>query len=193
MTMLTIFTTQENRRMKKLSLVLLAALLCFSCATTLRVEPESLNDTLVVGQVKLTVENWTDNQIVNLNGDYTTNIEIIIRNLSASEEQTVITRGNGVFYFRAVPGCRYEISHIGYEKSSNRGKVNIGVSPAIEFSIGSGKVFNVGKVVWTTDGATREHTLSLKNNFLEIRDIFFEKYSKSQWNDFQWDAAVLKG
>ena len=178
--------------MKKLCLLLLAALLCFSCATASKMEPQGNNDTLVVGQVKLHVKNWAHSGSLSLGGNHRSGIKILVLNTGNKEVQTITSKGSsGVFYFDAKAGCHYKITEFNFSKKNRYGEAWVSVNPGIEFSVGAGKVFNLGEITWELDDATNEQKISFKENLDKLREIFAKKYKKSGWNNYDWEYVLF--
>ncbi len=187
-----------------LILIFIVFLIIGGCATTSKItEPTHAGSILLVGRVKATCEEFE--QMWNMNGEHTNNIEIDLRNLSTNEVTSVRSRGaDGVFYVDDPKYGVYTIERFSYTSRGSRTAFSLYhiLNDGVTFSIEQNAVYNLGDIEWYAKCIKRESkeyseastqyvfevqtTHYYQQNFAELKTWFENTYPDSSWNNKNW-------
>lgn len=178
----------------KVLLAVMGVMLMASCASTMRVEPDTESDILIIGQLVLKVENHKSKNGLPLNGIYHSGIELTFNDRASGEETVVKTRGaEGLFYFFGMKGSEYELTKLYYRKENASGAwsdiwLNLN---DLSFSTDLGRVFNLGEIEWNFDFKKNTYVDQIQA-YSSVENAIRERYSESRWNDFVFEETRLE-
>ena len=181
-------------------LIVLFCILMFSCASK-PVEPENDSDSLIVGQIFLKARGFNNANSVSINGKHFDNIELVFENQTTGKRIVVMSRGflgseetPGFFYFRGENNSTYELKKMIYKHKNLVGGGSwvqlTSRSRGFVFDISSGKVFNIGKLIWVS---IYKKSNRLIQNSSKIKNSFSKIYKESKWNNFKWEDIKVYG
>ena len=152
-------------------------------------EPKTENDTLVIGIIKHTGDNYVNYVIgSSLNGTKTNEIQMTIKNINTNENFIIKTQKNGLFYYVNLSEGLYRIERLFIRISVGSGFVTTFSRPETDyfFSIINGKINNLGVINWSTTlinyqpfSVSADYILSQLYN-----DVIIEcnkQFTKSEW------------
>jgi len=152
---------------------LFVCLLVISCVSL--PEPDSKNQTLVVG-----IANIQDNYHPS-DSSSRAGIEITLNKFSGTGGYTLVTNADGIFYSAKIPGGIYKLSEVKYPS----GNVIFILDSPPKIEIENGKVNNLG--TFTLIGTSGVGgPLNWSSGYEQVRFLFGQKYSSSNWNQKEW-------
>lgn len=186
--------------MNRLCFLLIIATLC-GCATFKDFSQK--NDTLVVGQLVINVNNPKS---LGVNGRHTIGIDIIIENhdrkiirisartgipISVEYVDSSIrtsTQDDGLFLFENLQEGTYRLIRTEFVQDRANAKLYSGGPINRYFIVNKEKVNNLGVIIQSIE----ENNYTVKSgNYEVVKNLFSNKYPKLQWNNVDWIDAVL--
>jgi len=162
-------------------------------------EPDSKKQTLVVGMINLQVKGVTGSVSNTINGTNKMGIEISLQELTGYKIYTMLSGTEGLFYSTNIPQGTYGIIQLYLKVESSSGGASLTTSYAItthRIEIVNGKVNNLGIITldFVSDGGSGgKSTLNYNRDYEQVRTLFRQKYSSSNWNQKEWINNGING
>lgn len=175
--------------MKKIILIMSVTILFVSCLSFK--EPETENDSLIVGQFEVKFENFEDYFDI-VNGVFHSGITLTFMDKSTKKEYKVYPQyPNGLFAFNAEPGGLYTLKQVDFTFRGDRYDRTVWVDfPTIMLGeIESGKVYNMAGYRWYWNGSSEYSDGIVKDLSVKHSDTYNEFESsnpESLWLEYSW-------
>lgn len=175
-------------------LLISTVLLMTSCATTM-CEPKKSDDTLLLGRISMKVSGLKSAAGSVLNGDKHGNMEVIIQNITTGEKQILLTDKNGLFMTKKInPDDSYKIVNFSFNKDFSVGRfalidVPLDFQPGVLIQSGNLNVFCDISItcIGQDDGSIKWSWKNYQADYYNVRQIFYENYSKSKWVNYPYN------
>ena len=166
----------------------LSKLLVFGCVIFLLLgcatfsEPASDSDTLAIGIVIQTGENFGESSGATVSGINKSGIDLTIMNIDTNREYRTRTRTNGLFSVNKLPEGTYRINKLYIKVESGRAMASLSTSPInnYTFTVMNGKVNNLGVINWDSKLAEGT-TLKFSHSYDDVKKEFVSQYPSSKW------------
>jgi len=174
---------------KCLFLYLLICLLVVSCVSLK--EPDSKNQTLVVGMMTVQANATT----------YKSNIEIQLQELNGTKIYQLLTQANGIFFSTNIPQGSYKLDFIGLPSNLLRvgdySRDYFDDTRTIQIEVINGKVNNLGTFFLIfppkNNNSTTLMQYSYNREYEQVRTLFQQRNSSSNWNQKEWINKINNG
>jgi len=164
--------------------IFLSVLILSSCATLPKKVKE--NDTLVIGQIHCTSSGYKKYKDVEINGTYSTGIEMTVLDTITSREYKVLPDKEGYFYIKNLPThhacCISFVKATRMASSGNGYYVSISIPPEQRklFIPYKNQVVNLGTIDYFFDGSRNWVTWDYKG-FSGVNYHFLNLDEDSEW------------
>ena len=174
--------------MKKRILIALLFAFLIGCRT-IPMATEN-NPTLLVGKVSFTGKSSVIINNLSFDGTSTRGIQILLRNTATNEFLRFSPDNNGLFHI-SLPDGTYSLDDLYIRKYNDRGAwASIFTRPLQKLiEVERGKVNNIGTILWTFED--RRHRVEQIDNSAAVREAFFARYARSNWNQQEWKYTSL--
>ena len=139
-------------------------------------EPKNESQSLVVGIISI----QAIHALSNLGG-----VEITFRSIERSMDYVLRTSSDGLFFSNNLPNGSYEITRIRYPNRAGGNRI-ITINNPRFLQIDSGKVYNLGHILYIGNNEGTSGRFSWNREYKEVYDLFQEKYHVSEWNRREW-------
>lgn len=153
------------------------------CATIPR--PTAVDDTLVVGDVSVTVTNGASFGALGANGFHRSGIVVYLKNLTSGETVHATSSSSGLFYASGLRPGHYSVVRLFYEITTSNWGYSQSVNPNLSFSVVAGKVTNLGRIDWSTNETTARES-STTAELDSVKRLFAAAYPGSKWIGGDW-------
>ncbi len=196
-----------------LVLLLFFSLFLSSCAKspTLRHEPTSADDTLLIGRILFHCQSTKVGSIPI--GKYRYNVRLELEDEESGKTIKIRTvNSKGFFYIHNPPFSKFHIKRLSYEqyyaqpdyhkkskskksgkkktKKTEKGKKKARSAVVLNnpnsYQLQKAKVNNMGYILWVGDMNSRKHDITTNQEYEETRAAFLELYPESLWNKKDW-------
>jgi hypothetical protein len=171
---------------KCLFLYLLVCLLVVGCVTLK--EPDSENQTLVVGMMNFQGKGFGYGGQATVNGTTKMGIEISLQELTSKKIYTMVSQIDGLFYSAKIPQGIYGIIRIYLKIEDSSGWAYLEQpydNTAYRIEIVNGKVNNLGLFNYSVEKG-RSSSLNINQGYEQVRTLFRQKNGSSNWNQKEW-------